>query len=254
MSHLRPAPSLRRARLGNAHVQARAIDKAGNVDTTPAAREWTTTLALGPDATAAGRVMGTRAIARNRRVDLRWAQPSAPDLAFAEVRRIRPQDEAAEREPGGARRKDGKVIFRRGKRRFTDTAVRNGRTYRYTLVGVDLAGNRSQPRRVTTTPSKLFGVPAGTRVSQRPILRWTRVKGASFYNVQLFLKGERVFTAWPERARVKIPERWTFEGDTYRWGSPGRVDWFVFPAFGERFDPRFAKLLGKNFFIAVRER
>ena len=71
--------------------------------------------------------------------------------------------------------------------RAIDHGLKNGVRYRYRFTAIDRAGNRaSAVASATPTTSDLL-VPAGRgRLGAPPLLAWKKVKGASYYNVQLF--------------------------------------------------------------------
>ena len=107
--------------------------------------------------------------------------------------------------------------------------MRNGRRYRYTLRATDAAGNTAQAS-VTARPGRrLLGPANGARLSAPPRLRWTGVRGARYYNVQLFRDGHKVLSAWPRRAHLSLQRSWRFAGQRHRLrrgtttGTSGRV-------------------------------
>ncbi len=53
------------------------------------------------------------------------------------------------------------------------------------------------------------------------MLAWTPVRGATYYNVQLFHGGGKVLSMWPAHARLQLPRAWRFKGHHYRL-RPGR--------------------------------
>jgi hypothetical protein len=121
----------------------------------------------------------------------------------------------------------------------------SARPVHYAVWTVDDAGRPSDVARVRLgrflpalrTPAE--GAPVGAR----PVLRWRRVAGAAYYNVQVW-RGTRlrkVVTAWPA-------------GPSYRPAAlrPGRYTWYVYPGFGARRAVRYGSLLGAGTFRVVR--
>ena len=53
------------------------------------------------------------------------------------------------------------------------------------------------------------------------MLRWTKVRGARYYNVQLLRDGRKLLSAWPGRPRFKLERAWRFNGHRFRL-KPGR--------------------------------
>jgi len=64
-------------------------------------------------------------------------------------------------------------------------------------------------------------LPYVPRVADQPILRWATVKGASYYNVQLYRGSKRVYAAWPTTNQLGLPNAWRWSGKKRRL-SPGR--------------------------------
>jgi hypothetical protein len=91
----------------------------------------------------------------------------------------------------------------------------------------------------------------GARMSAPPMLRWRAVKKASFYNVQVFRRGQKILSVWPSRPRFHLHARWTYRGHTFRL-RPGSYSWFVWPAYGPITHPRFGKALGVSSFVFVK--
>jgi hypothetical protein len=73
-----------------------------------------------------------------------------------------------------------------------------------------------------------------------PRLSWKLVAGASYYNVIVWRKAQRVLDLWPSVNRVLLPESWTHQGKS-RTLSPGRYLWFVYAGFGARADARYGE-------------
>jgi hypothetical protein len=80
------------------------------------------------------------------------------------------------------------------------------------------------------------------------ILSWEPVKGATFYNVQLYRNKVKVLTFWPEKPTFRIGKTWQYAGKQQRL-APGRYDWYVWGAQGTRAKPQYGKLLGSSSFV-----
>jgi hypothetical protein len=166
----------------------------------------------------------------DRGAALRWR--AAPDAVRAVLRRA----------PAG-RPQAARTLARGRAARFTDRRLRNGRRYRYELRAVDAAGNVTA-RRITVRPGRRLLAPAaGARLAAPPVLRWTAVRGARYYNVQLFRGGRKVLSAWPRAARLRVRPAWRFSGRTRRLRA-GRYRWYVWPGIGARADERYGARLG----------
>ena len=128
-----------------------------------------------------------------------------------------------------------------------DRRVGNGRRYRYTITAIDEAGNASR-RHVSVTPGPRLLAPASrVSVAAPPKLAWTPVRGASYYNIQLFRGHRKVLSAWPSSAGLQLRTRWRFGGHAQRL-RPGSYRWYVWPGFGSRAERRYGALVGTRRF------
>jgi len=96
----------------------------------------------------------------------------------------------------------------------------------------------------------LFSPAAGARLKSPPVLAWRPVRKARFYNVQLFRRGRKILTIWPQRSRLKLHTRWTYKGRVQRL-RPGVYAWAVWPAFGTQAKPRYGRMIGLSTFRFV---
>lgn len=116
---------------------------------------------------------------------------------------------------------------------------------------------RKQPRPQKVTPRSSLGaartaVPVRTARFERPKLSWRAVAGASYYNVIVWRKAERVLDLWPVHNRTLLPGRWTSKGVS-RTLSPGRYLWFVYPGFGARADARYGEPVQSGILVIDRK-
>jgi len=171
----------------------------------------------------------------DREVRVTWEAPA--DAVRTEVRRA-----------PGLRGASESVLYSGPPHAFRDRRVANGRRYRYTLAAIDEAGNAARHAVVATPGRRLLAPARRARLQAPPLLRWTRVRGASFYNVQLFRDGEKVRSSWPRRPQLRLQRRWTFAGRRQRL-RPGRYVWYVWPARGTRARPDYDTALGRRTFV-----
>jgi hypothetical protein len=192
-----------------------------------------------PDVVAPGGVTDVRATAGNRSVLVRWRSPS--DRDFDRVVMTRASSGVAER-----------IIYSGRGEQFADRSVRNGIRYIYELRSLDRSGNASAGVRFAATPKALplFSPRPNARVASAPMLRWAAVRGASYYNVQLYRGSRKVLSAWPRANRLKLRPRWTFLGQRERL-APGVYHWFVWPGRGLRSRPSYGPVLGQSSFVVV---
>jgi hypothetical protein len=158
---------------------------------------------------------------------------------------------AVVRLPGRGRSARTTIYKGRG-RSFRDTRLRNHTRYRYLVIARDFAGNE-RVRAVTVVPGpRLLGPAPGASVRRPPLLAWSPVRRASYYNMQLYAPG-KVLSAWPRHARMRLPRTWQYAGRSYRL-RPGRYRWYVWPGFGPRSARRYGRLIGSRTFVVRRPR
>ncbi len=152
------------------------------------------------------------------------------------------------RSPGsaGARRS---VVYSGPAKAFTDTTVKTGVRYRYSVTVYDAAGN-SASRTVRARPSALEPA-TGARLRKPPLLRWEQERGARYYNVQLFRGRTKLLSAWPTHTHLKLRRSWTYRGWRHRLAR-GQYRWYVWPGLGSRADHRYGSLIGHSNFSIVR--
>ena len=145
------------------------------------------------------------------------------------------------------------VVFSGPGRKFEDDRVANGRRYLYEVNVTDAAGNDEDdtvaivPRPHLVSPARLRAFEVGTP----PVLRWTPVRRASYYNVQLFRNGRKVLSAWPTKSSFRLKQRWRYLGKPRRL-VPGRYRWLVWPGYGPRSKSDYGDRLGPKSFRVTR--
>jgi hypothetical protein len=92
---------------------------------------------------------------------------------------------------------------------------------------------------------------AGTVVKAAPVLRWAKVAGATYFNVQVWRGKRKVLSVWPSVPRLRLPSRWAFDGATLRL-DPGTYTWYVWPGLGDRKKARYGHMLGSSTFVVAR--
>jgi hypothetical protein len=134
---------------------------------------------------------------------------------------------------------------------FNDTHLKNGAHYTYTITARDMAGNVAAQTVSATPAARLLSPAPAAHLSTPPMLSWTSVPGASYYNVQLFRGGGKVLSMWPRHASLQLRRTWKFEGRRYRL-KPGRYKWYVWPGIGRRKAGRYGHIVGSGTFVVVR--
>lgn len=191
------------------------------------------------DADPPGEVRALRATAGNGRVVVRWRSPSEPD--FQGVVITRSTADAPDQ-----------IVYFGDEEEFTDGGLRNGVLYIYELRSVDRNGNSSEGIWLVARPKggPLFSPTPNARISSPPMLRWDEVRGATYYNVQLYRGSKKVLSAWPRANRLKLRKRWTFGGRGLHL-APGDYHWFVWPGRGARNRSTYGPVLGRSSFVVV---
>jgi hypothetical protein len=121
---------------------------------------------------------------------------------------------------------------------FTDRKVQDGSRYAYVVAAFDQAGNEADAR-ISATPSAPLLAPRRSAVVHGgTTLRWRPASGATYYNVQLWLRGSKVLTTWPAGPSLQLTHL-----------RPGSYTWFVWPGRGPRPLHRYGPLLGRSTFV-----
>jgi hypothetical protein len=63
------------------------------------------------------------------------------------------------------------------------------------------------------------------------LLRWKRVPGAAYYDVQLYRGRAKIYEAWPRKPQLALLVRWRFDRRAHRLRR-GSYSWYVWPGFG----------------------
>ena len=216
-----------------------AVDAAGNADATPAAYSWQIA-GVGPatiDRTPPGNVKRLRRAVGYGSLKLSWLRPSDSDFDHVEVF-VSTSAKSLPRTP----------VYKGKASRYTNRRFRNGLYYRYAVVSYDHTGNASRGSAAVVSPSILLRSPrAGRRVHAPPLLVWAGVRKATFYNVQIYYRGRKVLSTWPNSAKLKLSRSWRYQGRRFQLRK-GSYQWYVWPGFGPRSKARYGQLLGQSGF------
>ncbi|HKY24406.1 MAG TPA: hypothetical protein VJM07_04580 [Gaiella sp.] len=175
---------------------------------------------------------------RGTAITLSWTRPA--DVVRSEVVRA----------PGVGGKKPA-VVFTGAQNTFVDRKIKPGTRYYYEVRLYDQAGNVAA-RTVNLKPALGIFSPAEGSVTRRPpVVEWSPVKKARFYNVQLWRGKAKVLTTWPTKTKLSLPNTWTFSGKRQRLAN-GKYRLFVWPAFGTQRKPGYGKLVGQVTFVVRR--
>ncbi|HKG43282.1 MAG TPA: hypothetical protein VKB10_03430 [Gaiellaceae bacterium] len=223
--------------------RVQALDAAGNADPAGAAFKWAISGGGGAgDHTPPGDVTQLRRSVGYRRLQLRWKAPVDVDFDHVDV-----YVSTTARSPART------LVYRGRRASYADKRFRNGLHYRYLVVSYDFANNPSRGKATALRPSVLLKAPSDRRtVYLPPLLRWTAVPNATYYNVQVFHLGHKVLSAWPRKPRQALTRTWRYRGRAFTL-TKGTYAWFVWPGFGPRSRSDYGQLLGQaSFRMAAR--
>jgi hypothetical protein len=200
----------------SAAVSGRCRDKAGNVSApTPFAFKFDST---------PPKLTKLVAAPQNGAVALTWT--ASTDVKAIKIMRTR-----GDREP---------VTLYDGKRvgSFTDKKAQNGNRYTYAVIALDEAGNPTTDKAAGNPSTPLLAPRQSALVHGGTKLRWQVTPHATYYNVQLWLRGRKVLTSWPAGPSLQLSHL-----------SPGAYLWLVWPGLGPRADHRYGPLIGRSTFV-----
>jgi hypothetical protein len=214
---------------GGAAISGGCTDNAGNSAAAPLSINYDATAPVLQKLTVEGRSASDLVL---------WTSSSPSDTAVVQ------------RWPRGG--KEQPVVFRGAGGSFMDRKVAPGLEYTYAVQTFDQAGNASKRLVVAGLPKVLTlqKLPYVPRVSEQPILRWPAVRGARYYNVQLYRGSKRVFAAWPAKNHLGLPAKWKWAGK-WRQLGPGRYRWYVWAGIGRRSFAHY-RTVGNAQFIVPR--
>jgi hypothetical protein len=128
----------------------------------------------------------------------------------------------------------------------TADARQNRRTSEIPRAGAGTASPRST--KPSVKPKERI---QSVRPSEFPtrVFVWPAVSRATFYKVEFFRRGRKIFEASPTMPRIELPLRWVFRGRHFRL-TPATYGWEVRPAFGPRSRPRYGKPITRSTWTA----
>jgi hypothetical protein len=213
---------------GSATVTGTCTDRAGNVAEKVVPLRYD----------AAGPSISVSADTADSSASLRWRVDDIAPMASVDVMRS----------PGLSGSKKS-VVYQGDASRFNDRRVRNGVRYTYTITARDQAGNATVKTIAATPDPRLLAPRANAHVTSPPLLSWTPVRGATYYNVQLYRSG-KVLSVWPKHPTLQLRGSWKFDGHRYRL-KPGRYTWYVWPGFGPRSAAHYGRVIGHGTFVVM---
>jgi hypothetical protein len=200
----------------SAAVSGRCRDKAGNVSApAPFAFKFDST---------PPKLTKLAAAPQNGAVALSWT--ASADVAAVKIMRAR-----GDRAP--VTLYDGKRISS-----FTDRKAQNGTHYIYAVVALDEAGNAATDKAAGKPSTPLLAPRQSALVRGGTTLRWQASSHATYYNVQLWLRGRKVLTSWPGGPSLRLSKL-----------RPGAYVWLVWPGLGPRARHQYGPLIGRSTFV-----
>jgi hypothetical protein len=110
------------------------------------------------------------------------------------------------------------------------------------------AGTASPPTKPAVQPKKRLQ-PLPQREFPTRVFIWPAVSRATFYKVEFFRHGRKIFEASPTIPRIELPLRWAFRGRRFRL-TPAIYRWEVRAAFGPRSGPRYGQPITQSTWTA----
>jgi Calx-beta domain len=205
-----------------------------------------------PDTTPPGEVRNVRVKVGDETATISWAHPPDADFQGVSVRRI-----------GAGKSIQNLAVYEGVGTTFTQRGLKNGSVYRYRIKTRDRAGNASAGVVVNALPTAaLFAPLENAVVTAPPTLRWKAVRGATYYNVQLYRVGgssqakaitaTKILSAWPKVTRFKLARTWRYGGKRYTL-SPGTYRWYVWPGLQKRAASKYGPMLGDSSFTVKKK-
>ena len=183
------------------------------------------------------------------RPDVKWAHRggsvSLAWVAAADVVRA-----VVVRAPG-LKTKKAAPIYDGNARKLVDRRIAPGTRYWYEVAVFDQAGNRAAQTVGLRPVAGIFAPIEGAVVRRPPVVSWSPVKNARFYNLQLWRGKSKLLTTWVRTPKLALKQRWTFQGKPRKLDN-GRYKAYVWAALGTRAKPRYGKLLGQVGFVVKR--
>jgi len=146
----------------------------------------------------------------------------------------------------------GAQVYSGSAHRYRERKFDNGHYHRYTVVSYDKAGNASPGGAVfVVPPSALLTSPregAAVKARSATTLRWRRVAGARYYNVQLFRGSHKVLSAWPVGSRLHLSRAWTYQRHHFRL-KRGTYTWYVWPSMKPLPQVAYGPIVGRSSFV-----
>jgi hypothetical protein len=144
-----------------------------------------------------------------------------------------------------------RVVFQGAATSFIDRGLITGRHYTYIVRAIDQAGNVAT-RSINVTPGsasrdRLLAPRANAQLRRPPLLRWRKVKRASYYNVQVFRNGRKILSAWPTKPHYQLRRSWRYQGHRHRLAD-ATYRWYLWAGYGKRSARHYGRLLGQRSF------
>jgi hypothetical protein len=209
---------------GNYLFTLRVTNSIGNVDETT--RAWTV------DTVPPMGVLGLKTRFGNGWIKLLWNKATDVDYSHVTIWRKRVGATSWKR-----------LGTRSARSTFLDQPVPNDVRFEYSLRSFDLAGNRSSASKVIGRASRILSPRYGTVLSSPPLIDWTPVRNATYFNMQLWRDGRKILSVWPAESSYRLRATWTFGGKQYAL-TQARYRVYVWPGFGAKSAVNYGGLLG----------
>ncbi len=202
----------------------RVTNSIGNINSTNHA--WTV------DTVPPMAVLGLRTRFGNGWIKLLWNKPTDVDYSHVTIWRKRVGATSWKR-----------LGTRSARSTFLDQPVPNDVRFEYSLRSFDRAGNRSSASKVIGRASRILSPRYGAVLGSPPLIDWTPVRNATYFNMQLWRDGRKILSVWPAESSYRLRATWTFGGKQYSLRQ-ARYRVYVWPGFGAKSAADYGGLLG----------
>ena len=115
---------------------------------------------------------------------------------------------------------------------FLDRKLRTGTRYWYEVAVCRSGGERGvEDDRRSVRAVGIYAPAEGAMVTRPPLVEWSPVRKARFYNLQLWRGNVKLLTTWVAHAETRVQERWTSRVSGVR-STDGQYRLYVWPAYG----------------------
>ena len=182
---------------------------------------------------------------------LGYAASAAESVAHVATRLVTPSQPRATRQPlssaGAQYSKKITICHFDGKGRGHTITIDQSAWPAHRAHGDHLGACRAGEFKPGSAANPLVAPADGAHVTSPPTLHWRRAPSATYYNVQLYRNGQKIFSSWPGSNHLTLQRQWVFRGRSFTL-TPGAYRWYVWPGFGPHRAQKYGSPLGSSTF------